>query len=112
MESVPEHMIPIILLTIGGITLTVGDILFKFWVESPRPLLYVFGLGTYLIGLLFLVQSFKYQNIAVASVTLIILNVATLALVSWLQFGEKLSFVKMVGIAVAFLALILLQVGK
>ncbi len=105
-------MVPIVLLAIGGIALTIGDIIFKFWVESSRPLLYVSGLGAYLVGLLFLVQSFKYQNIAVASVTLVILNVVTLALVSWFQFGEKLSFIKIVGVAVAFLALILLQVRE
>lgn len=105
-------MTPVILLTLGGMALTAGDIVFKFWVEGPRPLLYVLGLGAYLIGLMFLVQSFKYENIAVASVTLVILNVVTLALVSWLQFGEKLSLIKIIGIAVAFLALVLLQVGK
>src|SRR3989338_6810274 len=75
----------IFLLAIGGIILTVGDIIFKSWVEKPHTGMYVLGLAVYLVGLMFLVQSFKFENIAVASTIFVIFNITTL-----LFFKKKL----------------------
>ena len=102
----------LILLAIGGIILTVGDIIFKSWVEKPHTGMYVLGLAVYLIGLMFLVQTFKVENIAVASTIFVILNITTLLLVSWFYFDEKLSLVQLSGIALAFVAILLLELGK
>jgi len=102
----------IFLLAIGGIILTVGDIIFKSWVEKPHTGMYVLGLAVYLVGLMFLVQSFKFENIAVASTIFVILNITTLLLVSWFYFGEKISLLQFSGIALAFVAILLLELGK
>ena len=74
--------------------------------------MYVLGLAVYLVGLMFLVQSFKFENIAVASTIFVILNITTLLLVSWFYFDEKLSLVQLSGIALAFVAILLLELGK
>ena len=102
----------LILLAIGGIIITVGDIFFKSWVLKPQMWLYAVGLALYLIGLMFLVETFKVENIAVASTIFVILNITTLLLVSWFYFDEKLSLVQLSGIALAFVAILLLELGK
>lgn len=96
-------------LFIGGIFLTLGDVVFKFWIERPHPWEYPVGLTLYVIGLIFLVHSYKTQNIAVASIIFVIINVVTLALLSWFYFDEKLSHIAMVGLLLAFVAIILLE---
>ena len=66
--------VALILLLIGGIILTVGDILMKKWVNTNLYLFYFIGMIVYLVGLNFLAQSFKFKNIAVASVIFVIIN--------------------------------------
>ncbi len=55
----------------------------------------------YVLGLVCLVESFKYQNIAVASAVLVISNLAMLSIVSWLYFKEPLSPMNLVGMTLA-----------
>jgi multidrug transporter EmrE-like cation transporter len=103
--------IAIILLLIGGIILTAGDILMKEWVVTNKYLFYFIGLAVYLIGLNFLAQSFKFKNIAVASVIFVIFNVVTLSLVSWLYFKETLSPMQIIGMALGIAAIIVLELA-
>ena len=99
-------------LILGGSVLTIGDIVFKSYALSPKTHLYIWGLVIYLGGLMLLVQSFKTENIAVASAIFVMVNVLTLSLVSWFYFGEKLSPLQMLGIALSFVAIGLLELGK
>jgi multidrug transporter EmrE-like cation transporter len=103
--------IAFILLLIGGIVLTVGDIVMKKWVTSHSYVFYIVGLVIYLVGLNFLAQSFKYKNIAVASVIFVIFNVVTLSLVSWLYFKETLSPLQILGIAVGICSIVILELA-
>jgi multidrug transporter EmrE-like cation transporter len=97
------------LLFTGGIILTIGDIAMKKWVSDQNPNVYVFGLVIYLIGLNFLAQSFKYKNIAVASVIFVIFNVVTLSIVSWIFFKEKLSPLQIGGMFIGLASIITLE---
>lgn len=99
----------ILWLVFGGITLTIGDIVFKFWVERPTVFSYISGLCIYLIGLMCLVQSYKTENIAIASAIFVIFNIVTLALVSWFYFNDKLSTMQMIGIFLAIIAVVILE---
>ena len=102
----------IVWLLLGGAILTAGDIVFKFWVEKPQQWLYAAGLAIYIVGLMFLVQSFKTQNIALASTVFVVFNVVTLALVSWFYFGEKLTPLAIAGVALALFSVGLLELNK
>lgn len=102
---------PLLLLFIGGITLTLGDIVFRYWTSNNTPSLYVLGLGLYLVGLMFLVRSFKYQGVAVASATLVLFNIATLAIVGWVVFKEHLNGFEIAGLLTAAAAIVLLELG-
>jgi multidrug transporter EmrE-like cation transporter len=102
---------PILILAIGGIILTAGDVVMKKWVNTNSNIFYIIGIAVWIIGLLFLAESFKFKNIAVASLIFNIFNIITLAAVSWLYFKEKLSGLEMAGILLGILAIILLEVG-
>lgn len=96
-------------LIFGGAILTIGDIFFKYWTKNPTTLLYVVGILIYLGGLMFLVQSFKTQNIAIASAVFVIVNIVTLSIVSWIFFKEPLSTIQIIGIILAIGAIFLLE---
>ncbi|MFA5051543.1 MAG: SMR family transporter [Patescibacteria group bacterium] len=102
---------PLILLLLGGVILTAGDLFMKQWVNSNRRLFYIIGLVIYMVGMLFLAQSFKHKNIAVASVVFVLFNVVTLAVVSWLYFKEGLSGWQIAGIVLGLASVVVLELS-
>ncbi len=103
--------LPFLLLFIGGSVLTVGDIVMKKWVMDNSPFIFVAGLLIYLVGLIFLVLSYKYTNIAVASIILEIFNIVTLLIVSWFYFHETLNIYQCIGILLGISAIFFLEMG-
>lgn len=101
--------LPIILLFIGGLIITVGDVVMKKWVITSLWWWYPLGLVFYLGGLMFLAETYKYRHIAGASLVLVLFNVSILALVSWLYFKEPLAPLQLVGIGFGFVGVILLE---
>ena len=61
-------MFPLFILFIGGLILTAGDIVMKKWVLSSAIPTYLLGMVLYIIGLNFLAYSFRFKDIAIASV--------------------------------------------
>lgn len=99
----------LILALIGGLVLTGGDILMKEWVETNSSYFFIFGLIIYIIGLVFLSFSFKYKNIAVASMIFVLFNIITLSIVSWFFFKEPLRRVELIGIMLGIFSIIVLE---
>lgn len=97
LEFINKHW-ALCLLTFGGITLTLGDIVMKKWILSGQHHYYIFGLVIWIIGLNFLAFYFKYKNIAVASIIFVILNSVTLLIASYYLYREKISYQEIVGI--------------
>jgi len=102
----------LILLFIGGTILTLGDIVFKYWIDNDSWKLFLGGLSLYIIGMLFLVATFKTQNIAVASVIFILFNIATLTIASYFLFHEPIPFWKTIGLLVGLVAVIILELAE
>jgi len=98
-----------IILSIGGIVLTIGDIVMKKWVNTDKISTFIIGILIYVVGLIFLAFSFKYENIAVASAFFVIFNIITLSLVSWLYFHEPLSTYQIIGIVLSLFLLAYLE---
>jgi multidrug transporter EmrE-like cation transporter len=96
-------------LVFGGILLTIGDIVMKEWVNTNNKLYFLIGLAFYIVSLICLAMTFHEKNIAVASMMLIIFNVITLALVSWLMFKEPLSSRQLVGLGLGIATIILME---
>jgi len=107
-----QKIIGITLLFIGALIDTGGDIIMKSWVESSRKVTFFIGLAVYLIGLIFLALSYRYENIAVASTIFIVFNVTTLATVSWFFFRESLTPLQVGGILLGIASVALLEFGK
>ena len=102
-------------LIIGGVLLTIGDIVFKFWIERSEPyvsFLYAGGLFLYMLGAIFLIETYKTENIATATAIFIIVNIVTLALVSWLYFHDNLTCLQMIGLMLAICSIVLIEIGK
>lgn len=102
----------LLLLFIGGTALTIGDIIFKFWITNNRPSLFAAGLMVYVVGLLFLIQTFKTEHIATASMIFIIFNIVTLALVSAYYFEEHLTNLQLTGVVLAMVAVVIMEFGR
>ena len=103
------NLISLLLIFTGGTVLTIGDLVMKKWVGNSSPLLYVVGLIFYLIGMVFLSQSFKLKNIAVASLMMVLFNIFTLLIACWFFYQEKLSVVQMIGIFLGLVSVVILE---
>lgn len=60
--------------------------------------LYTIGIFFYFIALNFLARSYKFENIAIASVIMEIFNLATYLAISYWKFGETISRLEILGI--------------
>jgi multidrug transporter EmrE-like cation transporter len=105
------NFIALALLAIGGLTLTVGDLFMKEWVLTNKSYIYIIGIIVYLIGMNFLAFSFKYKNIAVASVIFVLINIITLLAFSYFYFHEKLSGLEISGILLGIAAIVMLELA-
>ena len=103
------NIFAIVLIFVGGLVLTVGDLIMKRWVGNGSLSLYFLGLGVYLIGMVFLSQSFRFKNIAVASLMLVLFNIISLLLVSWFIYQEKLSLIQIIGVLLGLISIIILE---
>jgi multidrug transporter EmrE-like cation transporter len=109
--TIAIDMTPLLLLFIGGCVLTIGDIVMKKWVVNNSGFLFIIGLAIYLAGLIFLAWSFKYKNIAVASVIFVIFNIITLSIVSWFYFKETLTGLQIAGMLLGISSIIFLELA-
>jgi multidrug transporter EmrE-like cation transporter len=103
---------PLATLFVGGLILTFGDIVAAQWIRFGGAYLYLVVLFFYLIGMMFLIASYKTEDIPVASIILVIFNVTILAFVGAFLFGEELTIGKVAGIILCFISIWLLQYGK
>lgn len=105
--------LPLIILFIGGIILTLGDIIFKFWVEKSGTYLssmYILGIFLYLLGSMFLVESYKYDmNIVAAGIIQVLFNTIILVLVSYFYFHENLTLLQVAGVILGIISIYLIK---
>lgn len=102
--------IPLLLLFIGGLILTVGDIIMKQWIVTQNYYWYWFGIAIYLVSMNFLAHSFRFKNIAIASVIFVLFNIITLSFVSWFYFKEKMNILSIFGLILGLVAITVLEI--
>lgn len=105
------NLIALALLAAGGIVLTIGDLFMKEWVITNKSWIYIVGIIIYIIGLNFLAFSFKYKNIAVATVIFVLINIITLLTFSYFYFHEKLTGLEIGGILLGIAAIVMLELA-
>ena len=95
---------------VGGLFLTTGDLALKQWLNTGySSVLFAIGFACYCAGLLCLCLSFLGQNIAIASMALVVINIITLTLATALIFKEPVSAIGYGGLTLAFVSLIILE---
>ncbi|MBP6889077.1 MAG: EamA family transporter [Candidatus Moranbacteria bacterium] len=103
----------VLFLTItAGIILTIGDIVLKQWVRNSSSLFYAGGIFLYLISMNLLAYSYKYENIAVASLLMVIFNILTLTFVGYFFFHENITPYEIIGIVLGIASVSFLEIGK
>jgi multidrug transporter EmrE-like cation transporter len=103
---------PLVLLFVGGIILTIGDIAATEWIRFGGKYMYFLVFTFYLLGMIFLMNSYKSEDIPVASLIMVIFNVVILFFVGVFMFGEEASLIKIIGIFLCFVSIFLLEFGK
>lgn len=104
--------LPLILTIVAGLILTAGDIVLKKWVVTSYNSLYVSGLFLYFISMNILAYSYKYEDIAVASMLMILFNIITLTLVGYFVFKENITLYEFTGLVFGIISLLFLEFGK
>ena len=105
------NIVGIALALAGGIVLTAGDIIMKKWIAGGGVIVYGIGLVIYLVGMVFLSQSYKFKNIAVASLAMVIINIITLLIISWLFYHEQLSVLQLIGVTLGLMSVVILELA-
>lgn len=101
-----------LLLLIAGILLTIGDLVLNRWVSAGDSWkLYTIGIFFYFVALNFLARSYKFENIAIASIIMEILNLVTYIIISYWKFGTSISRLEILWIIFGILAIICFEVG-
>lgn len=100
---------PMAWIVLSAVLFTGGDVLFRFYFEYK--LAYGF-IGAFLIatvGLFCLVMSFPHQNIAVATVICILLNITAYMIAAYFFFGDVPSVRESLGLMMGFGAIVVLE---
>lgn len=84
----------------------------KKWTIHAHYGYYAFGLLVYAIGLSVLAVSYKYEDMAVASVMIVMFNIITLLIFGAFYFRENLTIYEVSGIFLALGSIVLLEIGK
>lgn len=106
------QMIPLVILFLGGVVLTAGDLVFKSWVEKGMgySLIYFFGIALYVIGSMALVESYKHDvNIALAGIVQVVFNTVVLLLFTFFYFKEPITARQGVGLFLSVVSIYLIR---
>lgn len=95
-------------LIVGGVLLTVGDLFMKAWAVSTNKYNYLIGIFFWIFGSLFLAWTYKYENLAMATLFYILVNILTLALVSVFYYHEPLSIKQSIGLLLGLVSIFLI----
>ena len=108
----PKWFVYFWLCVAGGVFYTLGDICIKKWAVGHQTIGYYWlGLGIWMIGMCILAYTFKYENMAIASLFVCVANIIFLLLVSTFMFGESVSLTQMIGIVLGILSMVCLYIG-
>ncbi len=98
--------------TILGVSLEItGDVFFKKWVLSDKPLLLWVGFGIYTVGTLFWALSLKHEMLSKAVSLFTILNLIIVVIVGVVFFKEEISVTSKLGILLGIISVALIELG-
>lgn len=96
---------------LSGVAYTAGDILLRNWLAEPFRAGFALVLIVYMTGTACMMFSFFGQNIALATVAAIVVNVMTYLAYASLVFGDTVSAVHIAGLVLGLIAFALLELA-
>lgn len=99
-----------LLLVFGGIILTFGDIIMKRWAIGSGFVFYIVAMLLYIISLTMLGLAYKTENLAIASIVMVMINSITLIFVGIFLYKETFSIKQIIGIVLAISSMIFLGI--
>lgn len=97
---------------IAGVFLTIGDFTMRVWTDNTHMWRwYILGIFIYFISLNLLAQSYRFKNIAIASLIMEIVNLGTYLAISHWKFGDVLSRMEVAGVILGIAAIICFEIG-
>lgn len=99
----------VIMLLVGGLTLTVGDILMREWSETNTMELFKIAMLLYLIGMVILIYSYKYKKLLVATVIMALFNTSSMLIIDVFIYKESLTKLKIAALLLAIATAIILE---
>jgi len=88
----------------------IGDVYFKKWSLQNRTWMMLIGFAFYALGSLFWAVSLRYELLSKAGIIFMLMNLVLIALVGVFYFNENLSIINKIGVALAIISIILLEV--
>jgi hypothetical protein len=109
LHSIAALAHPLVWITLGAFFLTVGDVVFRGWLANHWFGGFAATYFIYIFGLLFIMMSFFSQHIAVATISVYVLNCVAYIAIAWWFFGDTLTTAQMAGIVLGLVSMALLQ---
>lgn len=88
----------------------IGDFYFKRWSLQNRAWMILIGFAFYALGSLFWAVSLRYELLSKAGIVFMLLNLVLIALIGVFYFNESLSIINKIGVALAIISVILLEI--
>ena len=107
--SISQLLPPIIWIGLSASFFTMGDIFFRFWYQSSSTLYFIIAFCISTTGIFFLSMSFPHQNIAVATVACILINITLYLIAAFLIFGDMITIKQSIGLLLGFAAIFILE---
>ncbi|MBI4121010.1 MAG: hypothetical protein HY457_02020 [Parcubacteria group bacterium] len=107
--SIAHLMAPWIWVSVGGIILTAGDIMVKLAIEGKGEMIFWSGFSLFIVGEFFLAMAFFGQDIAQASLAMVLINIITLTLVNIFVFDEPMSLLGYGAMVLGLISYIVLE---
>jgi multidrug transporter EmrE-like cation transporter len=96
-------------IALSSVLFTVGDFIFRYWIENSLLSVFIIGFFTFSAALFCLIMSFPHENIAVASVLAILINITLYLIVAYFVYGDVISIRQSVGLLLGFASIYVLE---
>ena len=107
--AIASLLAPTYWIIISSILLTAGDITFRSWLEQQWQHGFAVACGVYMVGSLCLMMSFFGQNIAIATIVGITMNIVLYLVYAHFVYGDMLSYKELFGISLGLAAIYILE---
>jgi len=82
---------------------------FRIWLAEKWYYGFALVLAIYVAGIFCMMMTFFQQNIAIATVAAILVNIVTYLLVARILYGDTLSMLQITGLALGLAAIVILE---